>query len=155
MSRQSILLRFTILAATVLLSFAVVADAPRSMKDIKPAISALLESTADDAYLVIGIAGSNDFVQMSGYLGTAELDFPQLTDRQKQLRPKIEKVCGELGLDLVVNVGSDGSEFLDYELPKSADEIARIVRSILSLVYEANDQTGLEFEANSFSLPAA
>ena len=125
------------------------------MADLEMAVSGLLASRADDAFLIVAIPGTPDFVQMSGYRGTAELDFPQITDRQKALRPKVESVCRGLGLTVRVTSGSDGSEFLDYELPSDASRIAEMLKIILTEVFEASEATQLEFETNGFSLPAA
>ena len=126
----------------------------QTMVAIEPNVAALLESTADDAFLIIGISGTPDFVQMSGYRGTALLDFPLITPRQKELRESIEEVCKGLGLEKTVVTGSDGSEFLDYDLPANAAQIADIVKTILVKVYGAEKSTVLEFEANGFRLPA-
>ena len=157
MSQRPVVLTHTVVLALIVLvgcapSFG---ESARSMNDLDSAISGLLASTADDAFLVVTISDSPDFVQMSGYRGSAVLDFPQITDRQKQLRSKIEDVCEDLGLTLNVIRGSDGSEFLDYDLPSDAREIAAILRRILSEVYRATDSSELEFEANGFDLPDA
>ena len=132
-----------------------VADSLRSMTNIEPAIAALLASSADDAYLIFAIPGTGDFVQLAGYSGSAELDFPQVTPRQKQVRPMVEKVCSELGLELRISRGSNGAEFLDYDLPKEPGEISNILRRILVEVYGASDATVLEVETNGFDLPGA
>ncbi len=124
------------------------------MNNIEASVAALLESTDEDAFLVIAITGTADFVQMSAFQGTAELDFPQVTPRQKELRPVIEKVCGDLGLNLVIITASDGSEFLDYELPVGAGNIAETISQILLRVFDAQQDTPLEFEANGFDIPA-
>ena len=126
----------------------------RTMNAIERNVAALLQSTADDAFLIIGISGTPDFIQMSGYRGTALLDFPLITSRQKGLRESIENACKDLGLKKSVVSGSDGSEFLDYDLPSSAPQIADIVKTILIKVYGAQKSTILEFEANGFGLPA-
>ena len=127
----------------------------RSIIDLESAVSGLLASTADDAFLVVNISGSPDFVQMSAYQGSAELDFPQVTDRQRKLRPKIEEVCRELGLSLRVTRGTDGAEFLDYDLPGDAEQISAMLRRILSEVFGATQTSELEFQTNGFDLPAA
>ena len=126
-----------------------------TMNDLESAVSGLLASPADDAFLIVTIAGSPDFVQISGYRGSAELDFPQITDRQKQLRPRIETVCQNLGLGLRVTRGSNGMEFLDYDLPSDAKKIVAILRRIFSDVFEVTEATELEFRTNGFDLPAA
>lgn len=127
----------------------------RTMSDLESAVSGLLASSAEDAFLIITISDSPDFVQMAGNGGTAELDFPQITDRQKQLRPKIEEVCADLGLVLRVIRSPNGMEFLDFDLPSDAGKIAQILRRILSDVYEAVETTELVLETNGFELTTA
>ena len=132
-----------------------VEEATRNMNDLDSAVTGLLASPADDAFLIVAISGSPDFVQVAGYRGSgALLDFPQITDRQKQLRPKIEEVCEKLGLIMNVTRSPDGSEFLDADLPSNAEEVAGILKRILAEVYDASESSELEFEANGFDLPA-
>ena len=126
------------------------ASTEKSLSDIAPAVDGLLGSPAEDAFLVIGISGTADFVQLGGHLGSAFLDFPQITARQQQLRGKIETVCSELGLTLEINVASSGAEFLDYPLSGSAKDMAAIVEQVLIRVYGVDQDTALEFETNGF-----
>ena len=126
------------------------ASTEKSLSDISAAVAGLLKSPAEDAYLVISISGTEDFVQLGGYLGTAFLDFPQITARQQNLRAKIETVCSDLGLTLETNVASNGAEFLDYPLSGSAEEMAAIVEQVLVRVYGVDRGTDLEFETNGF-----
>lgn len=145
---------FTLVVALLLPLISAAQDPARQADALEPAINGLLRSTADDAYLVIAIAGTPDFVQMAAYRGVAELDFPQITDRQKALRQRVEDTCNELGLPLTIVDGSNGTEFLDYELPSDAAEIARIVRLVLKNVFDAGPDVTLEIEWNGFELPA-
>lgn len=124
--------------------------AEQSLGDIPAAIDGLLKSPAEDAFLVINIAGTEDFVQLGGYRGTAFLDFPQITERQQALRDEIETVCADLGLVLEINVASNGAEFLDYELSGSAGEMTAVVQQVLIRVYGVDPGTALEFDTNGF-----
>ena len=146
---QMVFARMCLLAALVC-STPAPAIAAKSLNDIPSAIDGLLRSDAEDAFLIIKISGSEDFVQLGGYLGTAFLDFPQITERQQELRATVEFVCADLGLTLEKIVASNGAEFLDYELTGSADEMAAIVEQVLIRVYGVNPGTGLEFETNGF-----
>ena len=155
MARESILSVYAVFALMILLAgCSQNSEGPsESMKDIESAVSGLLASQEEDAFLVVTIPGTPDFVQMSGFRGSAELDFPQIMDRQRRMRPKIEAVCEELGLTQRVTLGSDGSEFLNYDLPRDAGTIAEIVRKILSDVFEVSELSPLEFEWNGFEWP--
>ncbi|MDX1515225.1 MAG: hypothetical protein R3288_00215 [Woeseiaceae bacterium] len=127
--------------------------AARGLSDIKPAVAAMLENESEYAYLVISVVDSEDFLQIWGPKGTAELDFPQITDRQKALRPKIEEVCSSLGLEQTIVTSDGGLQFLDYSLPLDADRIDRILRRILRDVFGVSDDVQLEFEVDGFALP--
>ena len=146
---QKFFARIALLAVLVSCASAV-ADTDKSLDDISPAIAGLLKSSAEDAYLVVSISGTGDFVQLGGYLGTAFLDFPQITARQQDLRETIESVCSDLGLTLEITVASNGAEFLDYPLSGSASEMAAIVEQVLIRVYGVVPGTALEFETNGF-----
>ena len=124
------------------------ATARQTFADIPEAVAGLLGSDADDAFLVIEIAGTRDFVQLAGGDGTAYVDFPMITERQKANRKKVESVCGELGLPLTVTSGPDGVEFLDYDLPRDPGEIASIVKELLSRIYDVSPETHLNFITN-------
>ena len=126
-----------------------------SMKDLAPNVSGLLQSRAVDGYLVIGIVNTPDFIQIYGSDGIAYLDFPMIALRQKSMRPDIERICRELDLTVTVNKSANGAEFLDYELPRSAEQITVILIKLLKSVYGATDDSELELEANGFKLSKA
>jgi len=157
MARVAILLTACVVAlATAAVSGGVPpGNASRTMNDLEPAVLALLKSSGDNAFLIIHISGTQDFVQMSSYEGLAALDFPQITSRQRELRPKVESVCDSLGLVQRIITGSNGAEFLDYDLPKDAGEISSMLRQILVTVFDTPDDIQLEFTVNGFDLPDA
>ena len=122
------------------------------LADIPAAVEGLVSSRAGDAFFVIEIVGTEDFVQLGAHGEPVILDFPQITPRQKKLRQRIESVCRDLGLELTIVLGSDGTEFLDYELEQDAAGISEIVEAVLRRVYDVDDSTPLHFEANGFDL---
>lgn len=126
------------------------AHAEKWLADLPAAINGLLGSPTEDAFLIVSISGTEDFVQLGGSRGTAFLDFPQITARQQALRDTVEIVCSDLGLTLETNVASNGAEFLDYELSGSADEMAVVVEQVLIRVYGVDATTRLEFETHGF-----
>ena len=126
------------------------ASAQQTFADIPEAVAGLLGSDADDAFLVIEIAGTKDFVQLAGDNGTAYVDFPMITERQQASRKKIESVCSELGLPLTITPEPDGVEFLDYDLPGDPGEIASIVKELLNRIYGVSPETHLNFITNGF-----
>ena len=149
-SRSATALSFFAVCVLVCTPWSGTASAQQTFADIPAAIVGLLESDADDAFLVIEIAGTKDFVQLAGGDGTAYADFPMITERQKSNRSKVESVCDELGLPLTITPGPDGLEFLDYDLPRDPAEISAIVKQLLTGIYGASSETSLNFITNGF-----
>lgn len=82
---QKIVLMMILLVAAASLSASqssATTSAAYSMSDLLPNVNGLLTSNASDAYFIIGIVGTPDFIQLYGSEGTAFLDFPMITPRQ-------------------------------------------------------------------------
>ena len=120
--------------------------------DLTENIARLLKSDAEDAFFIIEIAGTPDFIQLYGSAGVAYLDFPMITERQQSLRPRIEQVGRDLGLMLTINKAANGLEFLDYGLPDSAAAISEVIQTLLMRIYSADETTPLALESNGFEL---
>ena len=124
-----------------------------STGDLAAGINGLLQAKADDAWFVIEISGTPDFLQLYGSDGTAYLDFPIFTERQKAMRSTVEDVCADLGLKLLLNEGPNGLILLDYKLPQGTAAATTIVESVLRRIYSVDESTALAFETNGFRLP--
>jgi len=125
------------------------------MADLLPNIERMLRSKAIDAFFVVEVAESPDFIQIYGSDGKAYLNFPMFTPRQESHRADAVRMCAELSLTVTVNQLPNGAENLDCALPQSAKDIAAIVRKFLERLYSADEGTPLELEANGFELTAA
>jgi hypothetical protein len=123
--------------------------------DLESAIEGLLGADASDAFLIVTVKSTEDFVQFTAVPGTVRLDYPQVTPRQRELRSRFEEACRALGLEKTVNSGSDGSEFIDYDIPGSAASIAAVVRQVLSGVFGVSSDAELLFVANGFEIGGA
>lgn len=156
MNRDGVLFVIFLSMMTLALTYTAAAepDPYYTMRDLTPNVTGLLQSNVDDAYFVVDIVGTPDFIQLYGSRGEAFLDFPMFTPRQIELRARIEETCRELGLTHTVNRAPNGAEMLDYTLPAAASEIANILSVLLVQVYAADIDTALEFEANGFDLSA-
>ena len=134
-------------------------DRERSMtgvsSDMVTAINRLLEAEASDAFLVVSIRSTGDFIQFTAIPGTVQMDFPLITRRQQELRSKFEEACSALGLVQSVNSGSDGADFLDYDISGSPESIASAVREVLRGVFGVESDSELAFEASGFSFNGA
>jgi len=50
----------------------------------------------------------------------------------------------------IVNIGTDGSEFLDYDLSGTPNEITSTIAQIISKVFNVSPTTELSFQTNGF-----
>jgi len=132
----------------------VVITEPRVSGQLQTAISQLLSTDASDAFLIVWIGDTEDFVQFAAVPGTVQLDFPLVTARQKQLRTAVVEACRAVGLTETINQGTDGSEFLDYDISGSSQSIAETIREVLNRVFGVSADEDLLFEANGFALAA-
>jgi hypothetical protein len=110
-------------------------------------VSALMR--APDPFLIIGVAGTEDFLQLTASSRGAQIDFPLITERQRHLEPKILQAAAELHLDFHETRGTDGSRFLDCDLVGNSAEIADVCRKLLIHVYGISDSTRLAFETDA------
>lgn len=116
------------------------------------AFEGLTGSSAPDAFLVVTITATQDFLQFTAGPESVQLDFPLITDRQREARPRLERVCAELGLIPTIQPGSDGSEFLTYDIEGTPVEIATIVRILFERVYDVVSGDELTYETNGFTM---
>jgi len=128
-------------------------EAPPGVRgDMVLAIAGLMDSTDKRSFLIVEIANTKDFIQFSGSTDVVQMDFPLVTQRQKDLRSDIEKACSELGLDLELTPGSTGEEFLDYNLKGSSESISNTIRQVLERVHGVTGNEQLLFSASGFAL---
>ena len=116
------------------------------MDEIQTYVADLLSATESDAFLVISIAGSDDFLQLTADAHGAQIDFPLVTDRQQTTEWKIRQTAEAARLPVVENKGSGGERFLDINVDGSAAEVARVCRLLLRDVFGAGEETELEFQ---------
>ncbi len=121
-----------------------------SLHHIAHHVNALMRSTTPDAFVMIRVQGTDDFIQFSGDRHGIQMDFPMITEHQQELRPLIEQTCHQLGLSLTVNIGSDGTEFLDYELQGTRESIAETIKTIFQHVFHVDESQPLEFQAHGY-----
>ena len=113
--------------------------------DVGAHVRELIESDSEDAFLVIEVEGTDDFLQLLTVSGILRLDYPLLTARQRSLEPKLRSAAAALGLK--VKGANDDDEFpvVDVDIPTSADA-AEIVQRLLTELYGVTASTPLRFE---------
>ena len=120
------------------------------ISDIPKSIEGLVSSTHDQVFLIITVTETNEFAQLSASEGKTQLDFPLITTEQKQRKSDIINICKELGLELTINTGTNGAEFLDYELQGTPEEISNIVVKVITKLFNVTPTTPLGFQTNGF-----
>ena len=100
-------------------------------------------------FLTVKIAGTKDFLQLTATPESAEIDFPLITDRQRELEPKIREASAVLGLDCRETHGSDGNRFLDCDVSGSPAEVARTCQQLLLRVFGITEDATLAYETNA------
>jgi hypothetical protein len=100
-------------------------------------------------FLIVRIAGTKDFLQLTATPDSAQIDFPLITDRQRELESRIREAAAELRLDFRETLGSDGSHFLDCDLTATPAEIAHACRQLLTRVFGVSEDARLAFESDA------
>lgn len=117
-----------------------------NLKNIESYINKLMVSDNDNAFLIIRIAGTEDFIQFSGDDKGVQLDFPLITDRQKELESHFRQSAIKEGLKIIENKGSDGYLFLDIDIKGSPSEITKATGALLKRVFGVAESSMLEFQ---------
>ncbi len=121
-----------------------------TVEGIPKLIQQLMNANASEAFAIVNIHGTDHFVQFSGDSQVVQMDFPMATDQQQQLRSRIEDVCHALGLSLVVNTGTDGTEFLDYDIMGEPELVTEIIQRTVIQVFQLEESSRLTFEREGF-----
>ena len=113
------------------------------IESIEGFLQSLMRSERSDAFLVIAVEGTDDFVQFTGNQSGVQLDLPLIADRQRNLEPAFRKACELISEKIVTSKGSDGETFLDVNIEGTAAEIAEKV--VMAEMYQVSKETTLRF----------
>jgi hypothetical protein len=113
-------------------------------------IQGLMNAPNQDGILIINISGTSKFVQFTGGFKYVQMDFPMVTSEQKAFRTSIESVADSMGLSSAINIGTDGSEFLDYDLHGSPSEISNVVETFITKLHGDDAMEKLRFEKHGY-----
>ncbi len=114
--------------------------------DIAPYVDRLMRSKDAYAFLIITIAHSDDFMQLTGAERGVQIDFPLVTPRQRGFEDKVREVASRKGLEVVENLGSDGTRFLDMNVNGESREVAAVCSKVLREVFSVAGVADLLFE---------
>jgi len=119
-----------------------------TIADIGRNIERLVRSTDSHAFLVIELDGTPHFLQFTAGPKAIEMDFPQVTDAQRRRAGAFRALCASAGLPLRESDGSDGSRFLDCDLPRDAARASAVVERALIELFDASSTTPLRFSGD-------
>jgi hypothetical protein len=119
-----------------------------TMKDLESSIEKMMLSSKKDSFVIATVHGTDDFIQFSGNTKNVQLDFPQITDRQKSMEVEFRTVAKEMNLNVVENRGSGGELFLDIDLKGTPTEISSIARTFMERFFGLSQDTKVEYKLN-------
>jgi len=117
-----------------------------SLNELEENISKLMGSNNDNAFLIVEVSGTEDFIQFSGDDKGVQLDFPLVTERQKEMEAQIRQSAKNQNLAIIENKGSDGSRFLDIDIDGNPFKIAEISKDLLKNIYGVNESSTLMYQ---------
>ena len=113
--------------------------------DLPRYVGRLMRSRDPHAYVIVDIAHSADFMQLSGDAAGVQIDFPQITTRQRSFEQRIREAASREGLEVVENYGTDGSRFLDLNVKGEWRAVAAVCSKVLRRVYNVPGDADLVF----------
>lgn len=109
----------------------------------------MIMRSGDLSFLIIKVAGTEDFLQLSAASDQAQVSFPLVTERQRGLEKQLREAAAELSLSFRESRGTDGSRFLDCDFAGSSREVAETCHYLLKRLFAVSDETPLLFETNA------
>ncbi len=108
-----------------------------NLRDFDKMINNLIESKNQESFLIIQISNSTNFIQFKYYEEDGlEIDFPLVTNEQKENKDRIIKYCDDKRLNYKINKGSDEiSEFIDIYVKSDTEAQIKIVKQIFKDIY--------------------
>jgi hypothetical protein len=116
------------------------------LSDLGTHLSDLMHSDSEDAFLVIEVAESGDFLQLLTVSGQLRLDWPLLTPRQRSLEAELHTIAQELGLAIMAASDADEFPVVDIDIAGDTAQATRAVQRMLTELFDVNAQTPLRFE---------
>lgn len=102
----------------------------------------LKNSRNDDAYIVIAIENSEDFIQFTNSSEGFEIDIPLITERQKSLESKIIEVYKKNNLTYRYNYSTNHkNRFIDLYVKLPSNEIGNLVTRLFNEIFNTSVET--------------
>lgn len=113
------------------------------LPDLASYVARLMRSKDAHAFLIIEIAHSEDFLQLSGDARGVQIDFPLMTARQRGYEQKIKEVASRAGHEVVETNGSNGARFLDIDVNGESWEVAAVCAQLLREAFSVSGDVEL------------
>ena len=126
-----------------------------TLADVQRHLERLLKASDPHAFLVIELQGTTHFLQFTANAGAIEMDYPLVSKEQRQREDVLRTFCTGAGLRLRQTQGSDGTQFLDCDLPHDIAPAAAIVRRALEELFGATSTTQFLFSGDGLPKVAA
>jgi len=126
-------------------SLGIISDIPRYLE-------ALLKSDDPHAFLIITRESSGDFLQFTAGENIVQMDFPLITEQQKNKAEQLKNICSNLGLVLEEHAGTDGSKFYDWNLSGNPEEMFKIIAPIFIRVFGAKSDDVIRFDHDGITI---
>jgi hypothetical protein len=126
-----------------------------TLGDVERHLERLLKASDPHAFLVIEVQGTPHFLQFTASAAAIEMDYPLATQEQQAREAAVGTFCREAGLQFRKTEGSDGTRFLDCDLPHDAASAATLVRRALEDLFGASSTSQLLFSGDGLPRVAA
>lgn len=123
-----------------------------TVSDLPVHLRRLIEAPPE-GFLIVEVAGLDDaFLQFSAGPDVIQMDHPLLTHVQASREQTFRAACEAVRRPVYDSLGSDGSRFLDCDLPGEPSAAAADVRRVLESLFMIEATTELKFVGDG--LPA-
>jgi len=129
-------------------------DVAGNFSDIEANVSRVLVNQQNTGVLVIQVVDHEAFVQFTGGQSGIQLAFPMVTEYQKSSEPSLRSFLKGHGMDVHESSGSDGTRFLDVDLPPDSKTIATTISQLLVSLYGISSEAKLRFMGERLGVAA-
>ena len=119
-----------------------------TIKDLESGIEKMMLSSKKDSFVIATVHGTHDFIQFSGNTKNVQIDFPQITDRQKSMGVRFRTIAKEMNLKVIENRGTGDELFLDIDLKGTATEISGVAGTFMERFLGISQDTKVEYMLN-------
>jgi hypothetical protein len=123
-------------------------------RDLGPHIERLVRSPDDGGTLIVQAANAEPFIQFTGGPSGVEMDFPLITGPQRSCETALRRFFDARRLKVRVSFGSDGSGFLDVDLPADPPMITELTQAAFAEVFGVDLEHELEFRGSGLGVAA-